>query len=269
MSLLKDLKLLARLYRDRREFVFRPRWRGGAGHYRIDLRARDGGFEATVSMRRRTTDLHTFRQIFVKRDYDLARLARGPEIERCYAAIAGRGAPLILDLGANIGLASLYFAKHWPKARIIAVEPAAGNYALMCDNVAGHDTIRPVHAAVAADGGAVRIVNPEADTWGYRTEAAAAGADGAIRALSVPELIELAPEGVPFLAKIDIEGFEDNLFSANTGWVAAFPVVVIELHDWMLPGRASSRNFLRTIAPLDRDFVCLGENVFSISNALA
>jgi hypothetical protein len=35
--------------------------------------------------------------------------------------------PLILDLGANIGLATLYVAKNWPKAHIIAVEPNKAN----------------------------------------------------------------------------------------------------------------------------------------------
>jgi len=59
---------------------------------------------------------------------------------------------------------------------------------------------------------------------------------------------------------------ENELFSCNTGWVDSFPLLVIELHDRMLPGTANSRNFLRTAASLDRDFVHFGENVFSISN---
>jgi FkbM family methyltransferase len=269
MSLLKDLKLFARLYRDRHDFVFRPRWAGGRQHCQVNIRARDGRFEANVRLRRGTSDLGTFRQIFVKRDYDLSRLARGAEIGRLYASIASRGVPLILDLGANIGLASLYFAKRWPEARIIAVEPSAENYRLMCDNIADHGNIQPVRAAVAANAGAVRIVNPEADAWGYRTEAAAPGAEGAIAAVPVADLLKMAPLSIPFIAKIDIEGFEDDLFSTNTDWVSAFPVMVIELHDWMLPRAASSRNFLRTIAQLDRDFVCQGENVFSISNGAA
>jgi hypothetical protein len=45
-------------------------------------------------------------------------------------------------------------------------------------------------------------------------------------------------------------------------------VLVIELHDWMLPRAANSGPFLREIAVRDRDFVYHGENIFSISNQL-
>ncbi|MFL6694040.1 MAG: FkbM family methyltransferase, partial [Ramlibacter sp.] len=68
--------------------------------------------------------------------------------------------------------------------------------------------------------------------------------------------------------KIDIEGFEANLFSANCEWIDLFPLLIIELHDWLLPRQGNSRAFLREIAQRDRDFVFRGENVFSISNTL-
>ena len=45
-----------------------------------------------------------------------------------------------------------------------------------------------------------------------------------------------------------------------------FPVVIIELHDWMLPHSASRRPFLQWRASRDSDFVYRGENVFSFSN---
>lgn len=267
MSLLKDLKIVARLYRDRSEFVFRPRWLGMPEHYEIHIRSLDGGFEANVRMRRGSSDLRTFRQIFLKRDYDLRRLARGADVAAIYASIVDHGVPLILDLGANIGLASLYFAKNWPRARIISVEPARDNYLLMCDNIAAHSSIQPVHAAVAVRTGAVRIADPGEGAWAYRTETATPGSDGAIAALSVPDLLMMAPACVPFIAKIDIEGFEKDLFATNTEWVSKFPILVVELHDWMFPRSASSRSFLRTISQLDRDFVTSGENIFSISNS--
>ena len=54
--------------------------------------------------------------------------------------------------------------------------------------------------------------------------------------------------------KIDIESFEDDLFARNTEWFDAFPVVVIELHDWLLPGKLTSQNFLKLASQRDRDF---------------
>ena len=65
---------------------------------------------------------------------------------------------------------------------------------------------------------------------------------------------------------MDIEGFEQDVFSGGTEWLDRFYVAVIELHDWMLPRKASSRPFLSAVAAHDRDFLFRGENVFSIPN---
>jgi hypothetical protein len=67
--------------------------------------------------------------------------------------------------------------------------------------------------------------------------------------------------------KIDIEGGEKDVFANNTGWVVRTPVVVTELHDWIMPRAGTSLPFLRTVSSLDRDFVYLGEDIFSIDNA--
>ena len=66
----------------------------------------------------------------------------------------------------------------------------------------------------------------------------------------------------PFICKVDIEGGEEFLFSKNTEWVARFPVIIVELHDWMLPWQRNSRNFLKRIANLDFDIIWRGENMF-------
>jgi hypothetical protein len=50
--------------------------------------------------------------------------------------------------------------------------------------------------------------------------------------------------------------------------VTDVPVIIIELHDWLLPKQGSSKPFLKCIADLDRDFVYIRENVFSVKNAL-
>lgn len=46
------------------------------------------------------------------------------------------------------------------------------------------------------------------------------------------------------------------------------PLMIVELHDWMLPRTANSANFLKAVAARNRDFVFRGENVFSIRNPL-
>ena len=72
----------------------------------------------------------------------------------------------------------------------------------------------------------------------------------------------------PFIVKIDIEGGEQDVFSGNTEWVARTPVLIIELHDWLIPKGGTSGPFLKCISALDRDFVYIGEAIFSIANDL-
>jgi FkbM family methyltransferase len=269
-----ELRILAKMlfdlrsHRGRSEFRFRPRFKLGrlSG---FDVKAREGDFWAAVKLRPNSSDLSVFTQVFLDNDYNLRRFSRYGEICRSFSEIDGGATPLILDCGANIGLSSLYFAKNWPSAHVVAVEPDPSNFELLRRNVTAHAHIQPVRAAVCAENGAVRIMNTDAQEWARRTERVSAEAPGAITGLSIQSLIALAPPPQvyqPFLIKIDIEGAEKDLFSRNREWISKFPILIIELHDWMLPGQGTSRAFLEAIAPLDRDFVHFGENIFSIAN---
>ncbi|MGH7086872.1 MAG: FkbM family methyltransferase [Acetobacteraceae bacterium] len=272
-SLAQRATLLFKLYLDRRQFRGPSEFsyrilRRIRGRYRLRITARDGTFRATVSLRRNTSDLATFEQTFANNSFNLRRLARWREICDLYGRIAREGTPLILDLGANVGLASLYFAKNWPRAQIIAVEPEAQNYRVTCDNLAGIPNTLPIHAGVASEDGTVRIVDPRAEAYAMRTEITAQGAPGAIPAFSVQSLLRKAvADAIPFIVKIDIEGFERNLFSKNSDWVELFPIIIIELHDRIVPGEGVASNFLRVIAQQNRDFIVIEDNVISIRNA--
>jgi FkbM family methyltransferase len=262
-KLLYELFLDRRAYRGPSEFAFGLPLPSGR-HYRVRVKA--PGFCRTVALRRGTSDLMAFREVFGTNVYNLRRLARWHEILALYARVER---PLILDLGANIGVATLYFAKNWPKANIVAVEPDEENFRLMRANLDGLSNVKPVNAAVASENGTVEIVdsdNPAWPAWSRRVEKVASIGPKSIPALSVEYLTTLVPDATPFLAKIDIEGFEDDLFSQNIKWVKAFPIIIIELHDWMLPGRGSSNNFLRAIANQNLDFVIIRENVILIAN---
>ena len=109
------------------------------------------------------------------------------------------------------------------------------------------------------------LVDPGLGEWGYQVVSSDGGETDI---LSMNRLVQekVAAGFTPYIAKIDIEGGEGDLFSDHAEWIDLFPVLIIELHDWMLPKSASSRNFLRCIADRNRDFVYIGENIFSIRN---
>jgi FkbM family methyltransferase len=212
-------------------------------------------------------EYYVFRNIFYTEDYNMRRLRQWPGIEDASAHIlAAGGTPLIIDCGANIGLSAVYFALEFPAARILAIEPHHGNFTRAVAATREFDKVRVIQAGVASAPGTAQIVDPGMSTDAYRTEMSERGD---VPMLTIDALIGEAAPAVPFVVKIDIEGFESNLFAANTGWVDRFRVLVIELHDWMLPRQANSQNFLRTVSQYDRDFVYVAENIFSISNAPA
>ncbi|MEI6212822.1 MAG: FkbM family methyltransferase [Desulfuromonadales bacterium] len=177
--------------------------------------------------------------------------------------------PLIVDAGANIGASSVYFALKFPDARIIAVEPGAENHCLLAMNSAGLN-VDPRLAALASKTGTVSVIDVGAGFWGLRTAVSSGDNLGVtVPACTVNDIYaEQGSDFFPYIVKIDIEGGEKDLFSQNTEWISRTPCIIIELHDWMLPGQGTSHPFLRCISQCDRDFIHIGENVFSISNNL-
>lgn len=222
----------------------------------------------TVHYRFGTSDEDVIWQIFGGGDYDLTRLRRFNDIRRFVDQRHAAGQrPLIIDAGANIGISALFFALTFPTARVVAIEPEAANFALLERNTQGLG-VHCLRAALASQPGHVTIRDGGEGAWSFRTEKAAA--DDGIPCLTVNDLFaqHLDADAFPFLVKIDIEGAEADVFSHNTQWVARTPVLITELHDWLLPGEGTALPFLRCISSLDRDFVYLGEDVFSIDNQL-
>lgn len=206
-------------------------------------------------------------RIFSVQDYCLTGLGLYPQIDAFLANNVAQGLrPLILDIGANIGASAVYFYHSFPNARVIAVEPDSENFELLSLNSRGIDCV-PMKGAIASEKGFVRICDPGLGPWGFRTEV---DDTGEVEAFTIPELLfRFADKGFfPFIVKIDIEGAEAELFSKNTGWIDTFPILIIELHDWMLPGTQNSRNFLQCIAGRNRDFLYVRDNVYSIRTPL-
>ncbi len=215
-----------------------------------------------------TSDERVIQQIFNTQTYSLSRLARNQELLDFRETLrqAGRR-PLIVDAGANIGASAVFFALSFPEALIVAVEPEPDNFAVLSRNVEGLN-VRCIQAAIAANSGSTRLLDPGLGAWGYRTDPSGQGPE--LPTFAMSRLLEeyAAPPYDPFLVKIDIEGGEKELFAADTDWVRQAPLIILELHDWLLPRQGTALPFLRCIAALDRDFVFIGENVFSIANQL-
>jgi FkbM family methyltransferase len=226
----------------------------------IDLTMPAGG-KRRFYHRGTNSDLAVMQQMFQHQDYSCHKLRRAAELRETEAALAK---PMVLDAGSNIGASVCWFAIRYPRSHIVAFEPEPANFELLERNTEGLD-VELHNAALGSSDGMVSVFDPGEGEWGYRTEKSA---DATTPLVSVSRIVsEKVTAGFePFLAKIDIEGGEADLFQPPTDWIDHFPLMIVELHDWMLPGQGTSRPFLQSVAGRDRDFVHLGENVFSIRN---
>ncbi len=210
-------------------------------------------------------DSVTANQIYSNNEYNFAFIGRADQIRDRYDAIVAAGrTPIIIDCGANIGLSAQYFARNFPGAKIIGVEPSLENFQAAQANCANFDNIGLYHAAIGSEPGFVAIEDTAVDANAFQVARVDAGEGIAVK--TIPGIFADQDNAELFIVKVDIEGFERDLFSSNTGWIEACDVLIVELHDWMLPGQASSGPFLRAVSAYDRDFLFKGESVFSIRN---
>lgn len=207
------------------------------------------GVRAPVMLRAGGTDMEVFKKIFLDHEYRLPFQA----------------SPLaIMDLGANTGLASLYFRAQFPEAQIVAVEPEEGNFAMMQRHLGGLPGVVMVRAAVWSHDGEIFLADPGIGSWGLRVDdSPQSGAERRsgcrVPAVSMPTLLRHFPGGRVDLLKVDVEGAEKEIFESSAAWIQSIDAIVIELHDRYKPG--CNRAFFTAIPSLPCE-QSIGENVF-------
>lgn len=169
-----------------------------------------------------SSDRYIFRNIFISEEYGFV-----PEPD----------GPVVVDCGANTGYASAYFASKWPDARIIAVEPEAGNFAILTANAAPYGgRVSPLQTGIWPRSAGLKVVKGQyADgrDWSTQVREAAPGESPDLTALSIPDLMARYDLARIDLLKIDIERAELELFEdgAADEWLPRVAAIVIELHD--------------------------------------
>lgn len=122
----------------------------------------------------------------------------------------------VLDLGANIGASSIWFHEHFPDATIVAVEPDPRTAPLLRRNTTAFPRISVVEAAVGVRVGHARLLT-DTFTWGSRVvdfdDVRVRASGWPVRTLTIPSLLQNAPDGARVLVKMDIEGSEWSLLS--------------------------------------------------------
>jgi FkbM family methyltransferase len=152
--------------------------------------------------------------------------------EHQYYRLPLRFAPAtILDLGANIGLSAIYFARLYPGSRLACVEPVPENVRLLIRNLKDNAVeAEVIAAAIDAKDGVVAMERSAAD-YGHKIAAArpsAAWFD--VASVSIPSILHRLRWDRIGLLKIDIEGHESVLLSQACEWLAVVDALCVEYH---------------------------------------
>ncbi len=142
----------------------------------------------------------------------------------------------ILDAGANIGLAAIFFSEQFRQAKIISCEPSSDNLELLRLNTAHLPHVTVLPCALGAEPSRGSVVQKSARNFANARVAQSDG--GNIPIYDYNELLRIS--AVPFfdLIKIDIEGDEYGfLNSMNPEQLTRCNWIVGEVHgvdEWRL-----------------------------------
>ncbi|HTW78148.1 MAG TPA: FkbM family methyltransferase [Terracidiphilus sp.] len=187
------------------------------------LRAHVRGLDHPVWLRMRTSDVSVLSGILLGNEYEID-LPMPPRI--------------ILDAGANIGMASIFFARRYPQARIIAVEAEQSNFEVLVRNVAPYPQVTPIRAALWNRDTEIRLRYPYAKSGAVDKSAFLVDetSDGAsVRAVTLRTLLAELKIEVLDLIKVDIEGAEFELFEDPAPLLRA-QCIMVEIHEGLRPG---------------------------------
>lgn len=204
------------------------------------------------------SDIAVIRQVFRAGEYDIDNPRQIRDwLDRRYHEIISRGkVPVILDAGANIGVSALLFGKLFTDAMVVSVEPDPSNCGVLRRNLDKRKNHVVLEAAIGATSGYVQLTSEDLG-WAVQSERAEAG----VPVITVRDAINSIEDGEPFIVKVDIEGFEKDLFAENVDWLKDVAALFVEPHDWMLPGRGTSATFQRAILDQGFEVYIKGENL--------
>jgi len=146
--------------------------------------------------------------------------------------------PLIIDAGSNIGIATLFFKKYYPAAKIICFEPDPNAFAVLKLNIEANNLkdVTLINAALSATEGLIdfygqiHVDNPDArgnsiiDLWGAQR-----ATYNKIQVQSV-KLSSYIHTEIDFL-KLDIEGAEEQVLRELGDKLRLFKAMAIEFHE--------------------------------------
>jgi FkbM family methyltransferase len=178
------------------------------------------GMPHPVTIRPGTTDFLVVHEILERGDYEPIRQWNLPSDAT------------IVDLGGNIGLATLFFDQLLSQSRCTIVEPDEENRRLIrinCRHLIDSRRLEVYGAFVGARDGHASI-DRSGGSWGFRKVDSVPADAEAIECISMPTLIARRGLTKIDLLKCDIEGSEVELFRTCQPWISQVEHLIVETH---------------------------------------
>ncbi|WP_026607216.1 FkbM family methyltransferase [Methylocapsa acidiphila] len=217
-----------------------------------------------VWLRPRSTDLATYREVFINREYDIRKLKIFDAIIRRYNSLLTLGrVPLIVDAGANIGLTSIFLSPLFPKADFLLIEASSHNLPILERNVGNNPRMRVLHHALWHEKSKLSLVDESGFSM-IRVQQEADGQPGdSVDTITMAEVLGARNDDL-FILKIDIEGAENVVLSKNNHWLSSRPIILIEPHDDIIPNNGSLAGLLNVDEYRCANIIISGSNLFIV-----
>jgi FkbM family methyltransferase len=159
-----------------------------------------------------------------------------------YNFFSATAAPVIIDAGANIGLASIYFHRAYPTSRITAIESDPAIQIVLCKNLKsfGATNVEVIHGAAWDRHGDLRFSQDHADAGRLSDHG-----ETIVPGIRLRDLIE--GQHIDLL-KMDIEGAETRVLADCEGAIGGVQRMFVEYHS--IAGQP--QNLSRLLSVLER-----------------
>lgn len=139
---------------------------------------------------------------------------------------------VVLDVGAHVGVVSVYLAKRYPDITIYAFEPVPANFERLERNIEGLSNVIPVPAAVTGDGEIVTLhANLSQNSGGPSAFVPNGKQTFRAPSLTLKEIFERYRLERVKLLKLDCEGAEYGILEAGEDLLARVDYLVGEFHE--------------------------------------
>ncbi|MBS1631992.1 MAG: FkbM family methyltransferase [Bacteroidetes bacterium] len=184
-------------------------------------------------IRRKTTDIVIFDEVLLKGGYSLIqKICKDYKISPCQ----------IVDAGANVGAATLFFKDLFPGSKIVSIEPENENFKQLEKNIKinGLKDVKCVRAALWYKNEELKVeegfrggVEREL-SFSLKKSNSSLPKEGLVKGITLETILDYFPNNKIDILKVDIEGAESQIFDSFENTIAILSnvrLLAIELHD--------------------------------------